>query len=73
MRSDNAFNSLYGLGLFIQFIFLGLKLVHVIDWSWWWVYSPSLAIIGITHFMIFMCGIYYIYSAGKTNNDQNRT
>ena len=21
-------------------LFIGLKLTHVIDWSWWWVLSP---------------------------------
>jgi len=21
-------------------VFIGLKLTHVIDWSWWWVLSP---------------------------------
>lgn len=26
---------------FILFVlFLGLKLCHQIDWSWWWVFSP---------------------------------
>ena len=31
-------------------LFLGLKLGNVIDWSWWWVFSPiwiPLAAIGI--------------------------
>ncbi len=32
----------YGIGfpgaLFITF--LVLKLTHVIDWSWWWIFSP---------------------------------
>ena len=21
-------------------LFIGLKLAHIIDWSWWWVFSP---------------------------------
>ena len=66
MKSDDSFTNFFGFGLFIQFIFLGLKLVHVINWSWWWVCSPLLAMVGIIHFMIFMCGIYYIYSEGKS-------
>jgi hypothetical protein len=28
----------FGLALFL--LFLGLKLGHVITWSWWWVTSP---------------------------------
>lgn len=31
-----------GVGLFglMFLLFLGLKLTHVIDWSWWWVTAP---------------------------------
>ena len=25
---------------FLTLLFIGLKLGHVIDWSWWWVASP---------------------------------
>ena len=28
-------------------IFVVLKLVHVIDWSWWWVFSPWLISFGL--------------------------
>jgi hypothetical protein len=28
-------------------LFVGLKLCHVIDWSWWWVLAPQLALIPI--------------------------
>lgn len=31
---DGAFLSLLTL------LFIGLKLTHYIDWSWWWVLSP---------------------------------
>jgi hypothetical protein len=39
-----------GLGGLLTVLFVGLKLGHVIDWSWWWVLSPlwigaSLAIV----------------------------
>jgi len=35
-------NSSSGLGVtsVLTIIFVVLKLVHVIDWSWWWVLSP---------------------------------
>jgi hypothetical protein len=29
-----------GLGGLLTVLFVGLKLGHVIDWSWWWVFSP---------------------------------
>lgn len=34
------------LGL-LQLLFIGLKLTDAIDWSWWWVLSPTLIPIGI--------------------------
>jgi hypothetical protein len=35
MKSDNAL-----LPTLLLVLFIGLKLAHVIDWSWWWVLSP---------------------------------
>jgi hypothetical protein len=38
-------------GLFLTF--LGLKLSHSIDWSWWWVCAPliwSLLIVSVVHY-----------------------
>lgn len=29
-----------GLGMVLFLIFLVLKLVDVIDWSWWWITAP---------------------------------
>jgi hypothetical protein len=29
-----------GFGGALALLFIGLKLGHVIDWSWWWVLSP---------------------------------
>lgn len=31
-----------GIGFFglLTILFIGLKLTHYIDWSWWWVLSP---------------------------------
>ena len=26
----------------LTIVFITLKLTHVIDWSWWWVWSPML-------------------------------
>lgn len=39
--SDNRSSSGgVGFGLALFLLFLGLKLGHVITWSWWWVTSP---------------------------------
>lgn len=31
-----------GIGFFgtLTILFIGLKLAHVINWSWWWVFAP---------------------------------
>lgn len=29
-----------GFGGLLAILFIGLKLGHVISWSWWWVLSP---------------------------------
>jgi hypothetical protein len=31
----------------VQIVFIILKLTDLIDWSWWWVFSPALAMVGI--------------------------
>lgn len=53
-------NSSSGLGLtgVLTVVFVVLKLVGVIDWSWWWVLSPTLISLGLGLLFI---GIYAIY------------
>jgi hypothetical protein len=39
--NDKSFSSGgIGFGSLLLVLFIGLKLGHVIDWSWWWVLSP---------------------------------
>ena len=38
-------------------LFLGLKLTHVIDWSWWWVTAPLWIPIVV---LLFLLGLIYI-------------
>jgi hypothetical protein len=39
-------------------LFVGLKLCHIIDWSWWWIFSPIWApFVGILAAVIFMVTI----------------
>ncbi len=33
-------NSGIGFGGLLTVLFIGLKLTHFINWSWWWVLSP---------------------------------
>jgi hypothetical protein len=34
------------------FLFLGLKLVKIIDWNWWYITSPLLFGLAVTSFMV---------------------
>lgn len=58
MASDNVTYS--GIGFFglLTLLFIALKLIGVIDWSWWYVilpmFVPLLFIIGI--FVVFLIG-----------------
>lgn len=40
--SDTSSSSSGGIGFsgLLTVLFIGLKLTHYIDWSWWWVLSP---------------------------------
>lgn len=40
--SDRSSSSSGGIGFagLLTILFIGLKLGHVIAWSWWWVLSP---------------------------------
>ena len=52
-------------GIFVQILvilFIGLKLLGVIDWSWWWVLSPIW--ISIILFVVVILGIYTILEYG---------
>lgn len=31
----------------LTLLFIGLKLTDYIDWSWWWVFAPTIIHIGI--------------------------
>ena len=37
---NNKSNNGVGFLTLLFLLFLGLKLGHVIDWSWWWVTAP---------------------------------
>lgn len=61
MRSNNSNNvSATGIGFtgLLQVAFIVLKLIGVINWSWFWVFSPiwvtlSIAVIAIIAILIF--------------------
>lgn len=56
-----------GVGFFgvLTAVLVGLKLAEVIDWSWWWVLSPTLIGWGIT--LVFITIILIIDAIIKVN------
>lgn len=53
-----------GIGDVLQIVFIVLKLCGVIDWSWWWVLSPTWIVVGI----LMLCGAaaaMYLYIIDK--------
>lgn len=43
----------------LTILFIGLKLGHVIDWSWWWVLSPIWLPLGLIFIVI---GVIWLLS-----------
>ena len=41
----------------LTILFIGLKLTNHIDWSWWWVLSPTLFQIGIGIGILLIIGL----------------
>lgn len=61
--SENSSSS-GGIGFIglLTILFIGLKLTHYIDWSWWWVLSPILISVCIGVIILIVMGIHYIIS-----------
>ena len=60
-NANDGANGGLGIGTVLFLIFLVLKLVDVIDWSWWWVTAPLWGsillyslVIGITFFCLWI-------------------
>lgn len=47
MKNEQVASNGLGLGTVLFIVFLILKLINVIDWSWWWVTAPLWIPIGL--------------------------
>jgi hypothetical protein len=68
MSKPESSSSSSGIGFagLLTVLFVGLKLTHYIDWSWWWVLSP-LWISFLLGMAIFLIGILVmLYVANRT-------
>ena len=53
--------------------FVVLKLIGVIDWSWWWVLSPVLIPLGIVILILLVIGIIKLVKKMKEGKKRNGT
>lgn len=45
----------------LTIIFVMLKLCNIIDWSWWWIFSPLLIpLVAFFLFGVIICQVYFI-------------
>ena len=60
--SDNSSSSSGGIGFvgLLTIVFIVLKLVDVIDWSWFWVLSPMIFGAGLAVVILFFVLIFYM-------------
>ena len=61
----NTGSSGVGLSTVLTIIFVVLKLVGVIDWSWWWVLSPTLISTGLCVIILIVYAIYIAHENKK--------
>lgn len=43
-------------------VFITLKLTEVIDWSWWWVFSPIIISVGFVLVFLIGCALLIAWS-----------
>lgn len=73
--SNNSSSSSSGIGFagLLTIAFIVLKLCNVIDWSWWWVLSPSFISLGIVIIIVSAFTIFAIYEIVKKESKRNDT
>lgn len=61
--ANNSNSSGGGIGFvgLLTIVFITLKLTGFIDWSWWWVLSPSLISIALVLLFLLIYGGYYLF------------
>ena len=65
MNSNNASGGGFGLASVLTVVFVVLKLVGVINWSWIWVLSPLWIDLLLTVLLIVGVAIYYVHEDKK--------
>lgn len=74
MNNNNRGSSGLGLSTVLTLIFLVLKLVGVINWSWWVVFSPWIinAILWVIVFLIYVAVVMYYEGFPKKKGKKDK-
>ena len=62
--SENKSSGGVGFIGLLQLMFIGLKLCNQIQWSWWLVFSPTLAVVAFL-VLLFAFGLLFIIADAK--------
>jgi len=57
MSTKSSSSSGIGFTGLLTIVFITLKLLEKIDWSWWWVLSPILIPLGIVLVLLLIVGL----------------
>lgn len=68
-KSNSSSNGIGFTGL-LTIVFIVLKLLNKIDWSWWWVLSPIWISVGIV--IIFLLGMLMIAIMSYQKDERKR-
>lgn len=50
----------------LQIVFITLKLLDKIDWSWFWVLAPTLIPVGLLVFYYFIYGVFLLFESKRS-------
>lgn len=71
-KESSSSSSGIGFAGALTIAFIVLKLTNVIDWSWWWVLSPSLISIGIVLIVLAVVGLVYLWSELREGKQEKK-
>lgn len=72
MNNKNTSTSGFGIASVLTIVFVVLKLVGTIDWSWWWVLSPIIIDISLSIIILIGLAIYMSHEDKKYNYTSKR-
>lgn len=65
MENKNASSNGIGFTGLLTIVFITLKLLNIIDWSWWWIFSPIWIPVLLIIVFLFLMAIIAYFSAIK--------